>query len=96
MVRTDLTREEVERVLKEALESLAGGNCPENIDPGMVVLANWDLDSEDGVEIACDLSALLGVIIPDEDNPLIEDGSNRRSPRTFGEVVDYLLALKRE
>lgn len=85
----------IRHVLVDCLRFLAGTSCPAEFTDEMDVLHECDLDSEDGVEIACDLSSRLGIVIPAKDNPLIDDGSatSRKHARTFGEVVEYLAAL---
>jgi hypothetical protein len=92
---TTLTREEVAAVLTERLSFLSSNNSPREIRGDLVVLHEWGLDSEHGVELACDLSARLKLDIPSNDNPLIDESAptNRKRARTFDEVVTHLLSL---
>lgn len=95
MVRPSrLTREEIAKTLEECLGFLAGKAVPKLIRGNLCVLREWDLDSEHGVELACDLCARLGIDIPINDNPLIDESDSvRKRARTFAEVVDHLLKL---
>ena len=49
------------------------------------------LTSEDGVELACDLEARLGVHVPKEVNPLLHASGNR--VRTLGELKGWVQQL---
>jgi len=95
MVRKQITRTEVVAVLKECLQFLSKDKGPVEISMDLLVLAEWSLDSEHGVELATDLSTRLDIDIPVADNPLIEEmgPEKKRRQRTFGEVVDYLLNI---
>jgi acyl carrier protein len=98
MVRiTKLTREEVVTALEDCLSFLSKGKNPRAIHSNLDVLREWSLDSEHGVELACDLSTRLGIEIPDNENPLIEENlaTKKKRARTFGEVVDYILNLSK-
>ncbi len=98
MVRTArFTRDEVTTALEDCLNFLARGRGPPEILAGLNVLREWCLDSEHGIELACDLSARLGIDIPASENPLIDETgpTKRKRARTFGEVVDYLLNVSR-
>jgi len=92
---TKLTRGEVSAALEECLRFLTRGKCPKTIREDLNVLLEWSLDSEHGVELACDLSTRLGIEIPMDENPLIDESGpdKRKRARTFGEVVDYLMNL---
>lgn len=87
-----ITREQIETELKDCLRFVAGEHCPVEWHPDDDVLCSCDIDSMHGVELACDLVARLGINIPQEDNPLIEDDrtTGRKRHRTFREVVEYL------
>ena len=94
MVRTTkLSRSEIASALGDCLHFLAKGDVPQTINPGLIVLNEWNLDSEHGVELACDLSTRLGIEIPADENPLIDESGRKRRARTFGEVVEYIMAL---
>jgi hypothetical protein len=87
-----ISREQIEETLRECLQLLAGDKCPTDWNGDDDVLDFWGLDSQHGVELACDLASRLGIDIPLKDNPLIEDGDgvDRKRQRTFSEVVSYL------
>jgi acyl carrier protein len=85
------TQTETEVALIECLKAAANDQAPDDIENDMDVLKTWDLDSEDGIDLALDLGPRLGIDIPLKDNPLIEeDRSGRKRARSFREVVDYL------
>jgi acyl carrier protein len=90
-----IKRDQIAVVLTRALKFLAKDTAPEVVRSNFIVLKEWELDSEHGVELACDLSMELGISIPEEDNPLIDEISQvgRKRARTFEEVVDYIAAL---
>lgn len=88
MVRA--SHEEITAVLLECLRYLAGDNVPEGPHFDLDILACWGLDSEHGVELACDLSTRLNIKIPHDENPLIDESSGTKRSRTIGEVVEYL------
>jgi acyl carrier protein len=49
--------------------------------------ADLGKDSHDGVVVACLLSERLGIEIPDDANPLVDDEQQR--PRLVEEIVDF-------
>lgn len=51
--------------------------------------ADLGKDSHDGIVFACLLSERLGVLIPPEINPLVDD--ERHRPRLVGEIVDWCI-----
>ncbi len=80
--------------LAECLNSLAGDNKLQDNHLDVSVLRQWGLDSEDGVDLAADMEAALGIQIPHDENPLVvETESGQRRARTFKEVVEYLLGF---
>ncbi len=85
------TTAEIEGALLECLKAAAVDEGPDHIHDEMDVLKTWDLDSEDGIDLALDLGPRLGIEIPLKDNPLIdEDPRGRKRARSFREVVNYL------
>ena len=95
---TDLsssTTSGIREALVHALREIAKQKCPAEFSDDINVLRECDLDSQHGLELACDLSDRLGIDIPANENPLVEDSgpSGRKRARKFGEVVDYLAAL---
>lgn len=97
MVRqTHVKREEVAGVLRDCLRFLASDKEPETVTDKLTVLLEWSLDSEHGVELACDLCTRLGIDIPSNVNPLIDESiPDKKRARTFGEVVDYIMTLQK-
>lgn len=93
---SNISQTDIADAVIQALKLLAGGKAPEEIEENMDVLKEWDLDSEDGVDLASDLGPSLGIEIPLKDNPLIEeDGTGRKRARSFREVVQYLSELEK-
>lgn len=76
----------VEELLRDS-EELQGAEIAPNTDP----FNELGKDSHDGVVFACLLSERLGVEIPPDQNPLIDDAHHR--PRLVGEVVDWCLEV---
>ena len=90
-----LTQSEIEQALQECLRRIAGDTYPTEWKPNDNVICCCGLDSQHGIELACDLESRLGIEIPLKENPLVldDDGEGRKRARTFSEVVDYLTAL---
>lgn len=88
-----ISRLEIEAILAECLRNLAPEEAPEKWDPQDKVLRHWGLDSQHGIELACELEDRLGINIPLKDNPLVDDSKTRKWSRTFEEVIDYLEGL---
>jgi acyl carrier protein len=88
-------RSQIEVALKECLKHIAGDNYHEEWKPGDNVIRCCGLDSQHGIELACDLESRMGISIPMKENPLVleDDGNGCKRARCFGEVVDYLVAL---
>lgn len=85
---------QVEQALIDCLKAVADERSPDNVQDETDVLKEWDIDSEDGIDVALDIGPRLGIEIPLKENPLIEeDGTGRKRARTFREVVNYLLRL---
>lgn len=88
----ELSYDDVAKVLIECLNSLGDDDGPSQISPQTSVIRQWDLQSEDGVELAADLELQLEIEIPHDENPLIaESQTGQKRARTFDEVVRYLL-----
>jgi acyl carrier protein len=86
---------ETKRAVTEALSMILqrkGRNA--QIHEGANVLQDLGLDSADGVEIACVLEDILGIKIPQDANPLIDDANQRG--RTVEELCDWIDALPAE
>lgn len=88
-------RTKIETVLRECLEHIAGEEYDAEMKREDNVMSCCGLDSQHGVELACDLQSRLGILIPVNQNPLVldDDGEGRTRSRNFGEVVEYLVAL---
>ena len=83
-----LTRDEIrEQVIASLREVMRDGSIKE-IDETTDPIKDLGLDSLDGINFACTLSEKLGINIPPEVNPLIDDKKNR--PRRVGEIIDLL------
>lgn len=90
-----LNKAEIEQALQECLRHIARDTYPTEWKPNDNVIRCCGLDSQHGIELACDLESRLGIEIPVKENPLVldDDGEGRKRGRTFSEVVDYLTAL---
>lgn len=85
-----MTLEELRQLVQESLlQFLASrdhdvAELTDDTDP----IGGLGLESEDGVDWACDLE-LLGISVPTKVNPFVIDGEHPR-PRPFGEIVRLL------
>ena len=52
--------------------------------------------SVDGVDLACELEVVLGVIVPDDQNPLVRDEGGWKRDRTLAELVTWTGTLGRQ
>lgn len=52
------------------------------------------LESEDGLDFACEISERLGFHFPDDQNPFVDDDGRR--PRRVGEIVDLIASTMAE
>jgi hypothetical protein len=88
-----LSFDEVASVLTECMRSLAGNHAPSQIDPNVSALRQWGLESEDGVDLAADLGIRLGIEIPHDENPLVEENgpTGQKRARSFENVVQYVM-----
>jgi len=80
MVPQTTSDEAVERIVRELLTR---SGKPQSLNDGSN-LFSAGLTSQDGVELACDLEARLGVEVPRDFNPLIHENGKRM--RTLGEL----------
>lgn len=90
-----IDRTKIELALQDCLKHIAKDCYPTKWNPGDDVIRCCGLDSQHGIELACDLESRLEITIPLKENPLIldDDGEGRKRARSFAEVVDYLVAL---
>src|SRR6266496_5756392 len=95
MVNQTAENDDIRSTVINCLRGMAK-QCPDEFRDETDILHDCDLDSEHGIELACDLSARLGIKIPANENPLVEDRgpSGRKRSRRFGEVLEYLIKLK--
>lgn len=91
----NIHRSQIETALKECLKHIAGDTYHEEWKPDDNVIRCCGLDSQHGIELACDLESRMGISIPLRENPLVldDDGNSCKRARSFEEVVDYLVAL---
>ncbi len=76
----------VERIVGELLTR---GGHPTSIGDGSNLM-QAGLTSQDGVELACDLEARLGITVPGDFNPLVHESGKRM--RTLGELKTWARA----
>lgn len=89
-----MEKDEIRRIVVEALREMVErdekGDIPA-IDDRTDPIRHLDLQSEDGIEVACLLSEKLDFEIPHEVNPFTDD--TRHRSRRVGEIVDLLCNL---
>jgi len=78
--------EAVEQIVHELLNR--GGRPTSVVDGANLMQAG--LTSQDGVEMACDLEARLGITVPADFNPLVHESGKRM--RTLGELKAWARA----
>jgi len=76
-----LTPDEIDAAVEKSINDLLKrGGHPTGISSG-TNLGAAGLTSEDGIELACDLEARLGIVVPGKYNPLFhETGKRFRTP----------------
>lgn len=90
-------RNEVKKVVLDCLLKIVGDKVPDKIDEQTDPIINLGLDSADGIIFALELEDQLGIEIPSDLNPLIDDKKHRS--RQIGEILDLLndlISKKRE
>jgi acyl carrier protein len=75
------TRQDVERALRQAMESVAPEIDFDGIDPDAELIEGVDLDSMDFLNVVAALDELLGVAVPERDYPQLH---------TLRAMTDYL------
>lgn len=75
------------KALREFLGDKESADLSEETDP----FEDLGLDSEDGVDFACELSERFGCKIPDNLNPWVDDSLHRA--RRLGESIDLICDL---
>lgn len=68
----------------QACSNISSGEIPDNCQP----IEHLGFDSMDGIAVACELSARLRIVIPDDQNPLVDD--ERHRGRTIKEIVTLI------
>jgi acyl carrier protein len=84
-------RNEVRDLYLKALREFLGDKAPENLSEATDPFRDLGLDSEDGVDFACELSERLGCKVPDDLNPWVDDA--RHCSRPLGESIDLMCQL---
>jgi acyl carrier protein len=86
-----MNRKEVHDHVIGCLRNLTTNEITEAINETTNPMMKLGLDSHDGVNLACLLSAEFSCEIPNNINPLVDDQRNR--PRLVGEIVDLVCKL---
>ncbi len=86
MTRLSTTDDVVTQIVRELL--VRGGKDGPLTDASNLHAAG--LTSQDGVEVACDLEARLGIEVPGKVNPILH--GNGRRMRTLGELKAWVRA----
>lgn len=84
-------RNEVRDLYMKALREFLGDKAPDNLSETTDPFKDLGLDSEDGVDFACELSQRFGIKIPDDVNPWVDDAQHRA--RQIGESIDLMCHL---
>lgn len=87
----DQERNEVRDLYLKALREFLGDKAPADLSEDTDPFKDLGLDSEDGVDFACELSERFGCKIPDNLNPWVDD--TRHRPRKLGESIDLICEL---
>lgn len=87
------SREQLRAMVVASLRELAN-NTEAEITDQTSPKDDLELDSEEGVEFACEISKRMGKHFPDDLNPFVDDDARRG--RTVGEIVDFLEAKQSE
>ncbi|MFZ1683737.1 MAG: hypothetical protein WAU88_06350 [Candidatus Zixiibacteriota bacterium] len=83
--------DEVRKAVLQAISLYAQDSLPAETD-NLRPIEDLGFDSQDGIAVACELSQLLDIEIPDEVNPLVDDEMKRG--RTVEEIVTLIVSLK--
>lgn len=84
-------RNEVRDLYMKALREFLGDKAPDELSEATDPFKDLGLDSEDGVDFACELSEKLGYKVPDDLNPWVDDAQHRA--RRLGESIDLMCQL---
>lgn len=86
-----MTRNELSEVVYETLQQLceiADVEITDACNP----FEDLGLDSQDGIELACEISEKAGRLFPNDQNPFVDDLAGR--VRTVGEIIDLLVDIQ--
>ncbi|HOX05892.1 MAG TPA: hypothetical protein PK280_05785 [Planctomycetota bacterium] len=83
-----MTKEEIKTTVVQVIRGYCDAGKRPAISAHSRPVVDLGLESRDGVDFACDISARLGVLVPYEVNPFVSDDGKRA--RTVGEIVNLL------
>lgn len=86
-----LARNAVIGALGELLDELGAEH--DEITDALRPIGDLNLDSADGIDFACRLGERLGVDVPNEANPFVDDEAVRA--RTVKQIIDFAEGLLR-
>lgn len=84
-------RNQIRDAVIQAVHEFLGPDDVPDVDEQTNPLKDFDKESHDGVDFACILSEVLGIDIPPELNPLVDDARHRA--RSVGQIVDLMCGL---
>lgn len=85
----EISKDKIKQLLVISLKDLTELENIPDINDKTDINVDLGLDSNDGLDFACDLSEKLGINIPAELNPFVDDDNQRY--RLVGEIVEVLL-----
>ena len=86
-----MTRSEMSEIVYETLRQLCDTKeveIADSCDP----FDDLGLDSQDGIELACELSEKMGKLIPNDQNPFVDDKTGHA--RNVGTIIDFLVSIE--
>ena len=84
----EISRDKIRQILIISLKDLTELEDIPDINNKTDINIDLGLDSADGLDFACDLTEKLGINIPAELNPFVDDDKKRC--RVVGEIVEVL------
>jgi acyl carrier protein len=88
-----LSRDEIQDLVVASLHELCDDDDAEITDETNPK-EDLDLDSEDGIEFACEISERMGKLFPNDLNPFVDDKAS--CIRNVGAIVDFLNEIQSE
>lgn len=79
-----MTSADIETAIRQILQRMLPGR---RINDDFRPVDEGGLESVDGVQIASDVELDVGICIPDDVNPLIDESGGQKRARTFREIV---------